>query len=167
MSVGSGAGCGSSPASVAALDDAEGMVHNPPSHSLPAGQGLKQPPQCSRSVRVSAHLVMQADKLVSIALQTASLLTQRPLEQALASLQQASPHRGCPPGHTIVGDGPTPVHSPSMHCVPQRLPQKPQLSRSVFVSWQVLPHAVRPSRQETHCPPAQTWPVQLVWQFPQ
>jgi len=131
----------SSPTSVAVLADAAVLKHSPPSHSVPGPQGLKQPPQCSGSVRVSAHLVTQADKLLSILLQTASLLTQLPPEHAFASLQtlphwpqfalslvvstQASPQRVCPSGHVFVGDGPTPVHWPSRHCVPQALSQKP------------------------------------------
>jgi hypothetical protein len=48
---------------------------------------------------------------------------------------------------THFGAGPTLVHWPSMHWVPQRLPQKPQLFRSVFVSTQAAPHGVCPSGQ--------------------
>ena len=51
-----------------------------------------------------------------------------------------------------------------MHCVPQALPQKPQLSRSVAVFTQVAPHGVNPSPQETHVPPVQTPPGQAFEQ---
>lgn len=80
---------------------------------------------------------------------------------------QKSPQRVSPSGQVRTGDGPTAAHWPSMHCVPQGLPQKPQLSRSVAVFTQVAPHGVNPSPQETHVPPVQTPPGQAFEQEPQ
>jgi hypothetical protein len=54
-----------------------------------------------------------------------------------------------------------------MHWVPQRLPQKPQLFRSVRVSTQAVPHGVCPSGHVTHAPPEQIAPGHALLQEPQ
>jgi len=87
---------------------------------------------------------------------------QNPPEQQSPSKAHDSPTLA-----QVVGAGPTPKHRPSRHCVPQAMPQEPQLLRSVLVSTQAVPHGVCPAAHSVHFPPEQIAPGQALPQTPQ